>query len=343
MPLNPEPLRWGIVGTGQIARVFARSLLTSGVGSLARVFGRRAEHVQSFCDEFGGEPVSKPAHAWSPSEVDVLYIATPHSAHADAVRAALQLGTPVLCEKPLATDPRTTAELVGLAREVGTPLMEGWMYRTHPQFARLLEVLAADMIGRPLGIEARFGYELAYDPDHRVYAPDMGGGGILDVGGYPLSLALAVGTITNQGSLELREANGDLAPSGVDCHAQGTFVFERGLEARLECATDRELPMEARIVGERGRITIHQPWLPEGRQDGRRAHLTIETEAKEQDVVLEPEHDMFALQARAMARLIQHHRSRGDVIEPEPPLVQHAETLRLAHLMADWRRAVGAH
>jgi predicted dehydrogenase len=342
MALNPESLRWGIVGPGEIARVFAQSLSTSGAGTVERVFGRRAERVQSFCDEFGGEPVSKPAHAWSPGEVDVLYIATPHSAHADAVRAALQLGTPVLCEKPLTPDPRTTAELLGLARETGTPLMEGWMYRTHPQFASLLEVLAADMIGRPLGIEARFGFDLPYDPDHRLFAPDMGGGGILDVGGYPLSLALAVGTITSQGRLELREANGDLAPSGVDCHAQGTFVFEGGLEARLECATDRELPMEARIVGEHGRITVHEPWLPEGRRDGRRAHLTIETKVKEQDVVLEAEHDMFALEARAMARLIQHNSTHGGLIEPEPPLMQHDETLRLSYLMADWRKGVGA-
>jgi predicted dehydrogenase len=340
--MSTTTLRWGIVGPGQIARVFATSLQRSGVGEVARVFGRRAGPVAAFCDEFGGEPVDKPAHAWSPGEVDVVYVATPHPSHADAVRHALQLGTPVLCEKPLTPDPRVTKELVGLSREADTPLMEAWMYRTHPQIGRLVEVLAAGVIGRPLGFEARFGFEHAFDPDHRLHSAELAGGGVLDVGGYPVSLALLVGAITNQGEPELREAHGELAPTGVDRHAQATFVFPGGMEARLEVATDRELPMAARITGETGRLTVHEPWLPEGRRDGRRGRLTVETANGSEEVLLEADHDMFALEARAMSRLVERHRAGEGTLEPPAPLVRHEESIRIAKLLDDWRRGVGA-
>jgi len=331
-------LRWGIVGPGAIARVFVESLRAAQAGEVGFVCGRKLPTASAFCAELGGEPTADLQALLDDPSTRAVYIATPHPFHHAAARAALRAGKAVLCEKPLTTDPLCTRELIDCARETGQPLVEAWMYRTHPQVARLFELVHAGAIGRPVRVEAHFGFEAAFDPTHRLFAPELGGGGILDVGGYPISFALGVARAANvDGPPRLVAAAGELAPTGVDLHAEATLHLADGFEAHLAVSLGRELGRAARVIGERGTLSLADPFLPEGRRHGRVGQLLVETETGTRTEELVAPHDCFALEALEVARLV----AAGEV-GPSFPLVGHAETMAIAGLLDAWRRELGA-
>ena len=128
-----RPLRWAIIGPGEIAHRFATSLVDAACGSVAAVHGRDPGRREAFCARHGGLAVSTLDATLDLEEVDAVYVATPHPSHEVAVTAAIERGIPVLCEKPMTTSLEATRRLVEMARARRVPLAEGWMYRTHPQ------------------------------------------------------------------------------------------------------------------------------------------------------------------------------------------------------------------
>ena len=115
-PLPPKP-RWGIVGPGEIARVFVRALEKYDLGSIEAVYGRCSDRRGAFCREFGGRPMETLEGLLQPGVVNVVYVATPHAAHSEAVEGALERGIAVLCEKPMTVDPAETSRLIDLAQD----------------------------------------------------------------------------------------------------------------------------------------------------------------------------------------------------------------------------------
>ena len=371
-----EPLGWGIVGPGQIARVFADSITESGVGRVVGVAGRDWERTKAFADAYGARTHVLLEALFEERDVEAVYIATPHALHAEAIRAAtsgrhgvlddgtvVKLGgVPVLCEKPLTADASATELSVWEAKRSNTPLIEGWMYRAHPQIARAVERIRAGEIGRVLRVESCFGFEAAYDPRHRLFAPELGGGAILDVGGYPLSLALLVaeGTaIDGAGwTIERPRAAGELAAALFDevrcewAHEGGEprkatnrvdiEAFARlrvgGVEVVAEVSMARDLGRSGRFVGEDGTLELTDPFLPGGHRRGKVGEIVLVDPSGRRRVERVPsEYDCFTLEALAMRGMI----AEGGT-EPRWPMVDHAETVRIARLLQAWRTAIGA-
>lgn len=337
-------LRWGIVGPGEIARVFAASLGSApGLGRVLRVHGRRAEAVGRFCRDYGGEPAEALGDLIADPDVDAVYVATPHPRHAAAVAMALRVGKAVLCEKPLCVELGVMRALYGLAEQHRAPLAEAWMYRAHPQITRLRELLDAGTIGRVMRIESKFGFAAEVADTHRLRAPEHGGGGIFDVGGYPVSAALWVaGTGTH--SARVVEAQGRLAPTGVDAWARLELEFATGERAELEVSIDTELGRSLVVHGDAGRIEVEDPFLPGGERRGLQGRLVVEQRRGEagaaprvEELVVDSALDCFALEAEMMAELVQ-----TGAIGPSPPFVTHAESMAIHDLLHVWRRAVGA-
>lgn len=364
--MNPEPtappLRWGIVGPGAIAEVFAHAVERAGAGRVAAVFGRSAERAAHFAHRHGARLATDLADVCR--GVDALYVATPHSGHAAAVRAGLEQGVAVLCEKPMTTSAEATRELVGLAEARGGLLVEAWMYRTHPQIARAEQLVRDGAIGSLRTIHSAFGFTAPFDAGHRLWAGALGGGAILDIGGYPLSLALLFANASGHrdtadrdtadrdtadrdtagrdtAHLGFADVAGALAPTGVDAFARATLRWD-GLTAHLQCAIDRDLARTATLVGEHGRIVITDPFLPEGRRDGRIGELLVTSDGSEHKEHVAAPHDCFAAEALAMAALVQRQRAGERRPAPPPPMVTNAESLQIATLADRWRRAVAA-
>ncbi len=354
---DAPPLGWGLVGPGEIAGVFAESLAETGAGRVVRVVGRSPERTAAFCARSGGAPADDLAALLDDSDVQAVYVATPHACHPEAVRAALDAGRAVLCEKPLAVDPATVAALHAHARDREVPLVEGWMYRAHPQLERALALVRGGAIGELERLESGFCFAADVPDTHRLRDPGLGGGAILDVGGYPVSLAMRVAAAVapDDDGRAWREPDSLAArvratSTGVDAHAEAVLVFAGGLHAEVSCSIEEELGCSAVLHGSAGRLEIEEPFLPEGRRRGLVGRLLLTrwdddaptngagarvVDATVEEVVAAE--DCFAAEARVVAGMV----ARGDA-DPPAPMIGAEESVALSRVLAAWRTTMHA-
>lgn len=311
--MSDAPLGWGIVGPGQIARVFADSITESGVGRVVGVTGGRSGRAEALASRYGAAVRPGTSELARMDEVEAIYVATPHTFHRACALAALDEDKPVLCEKPLTESWGSTSDLrLQWSAEHDAALLEAWMYRTHPQMDRLLARIERGDIGPVQRIESSFGFEAPYDPAHRLFDPALGGGAIPDVGGYPVSFALLTSLLGlhMHDQIELVEASLESAPTGVDQEARARFRLGE-VEAVLEVSITRELGRVGRVIGETGTLELEDPFLPEGRRRGRIGRLIhVDEHGRRTEEVVESQLDCFALEALAFAEHVRDPERR---------------------------------
>ncbi len=332
-------LGWGIVAPGAISRTFAESLRRHAAGRVVAVTGRSLERSRAFAAEFGGSAVATVDELVSDPAVQAVYVATPHPQHFEPALRVLEAGKALLCEKPMTVAVADTEALVATSRRLRVPLAEAYMYRSHPQVAWLQDVVRNGDLGRPVLLEAPFCFAAPFDPKGRLFAPELGGGGIFDVGGYPVSLALAVAAAAS-GSLvlpTLESAWAEKAPTGVDAHATATLRFPGGFVAKVSCAVMRDLGQVATLHLERGRVVLETPYLVDNQRHAVAARVRIARDGRpEESRVLTAAVDNYAAEALALAALLAGSQR---ALELPAPFVSHAESLALARLLDAWRRA----
>jgi len=250
-------LRWGILGTGRIARSFARDMRFVAAGEVTAVASRHAASAAEFAQVHGIRRTHLGAESlFADPEVDAVYIATPHAHHLANSSDALRAGKAVLCEKPLTLNAAECRALLAVAAETGGYLMEGmWTYFL-PALQQAVAWVRAGRIGRLRHVQADFGYpQLPYDPDRREYAVALGGGCLLELGIYPVAFAW----LFTQADPDEIQITARHAPNGVvddfamlwrypDCTAN--------LGASFRC----KLRNWAYVVGEEGYIAIPDFW-----------------------------------------------------------------------------------
>jgi len=250
--MTDGPLRWGILGTGGIAHTFAEDLRLTDSGVVAAVGSRSQDSADRFGEEFGIEArhpsyeslVADPA-------VDVIYVATPHPSHRENAILALRAGKPVLVEKPFAMDADEAAEIVAVAREENLFTMEAMWTRFLPHVAQIREWLAAGALGELVTVTADHGQWFPEDPEFRLFAPELGGGALLDLGIYPVSFASMILGAPNRVAAVV-----DPAFTGVDAQTSMVFGYESGAQAVLTCTLRAKSPTRAAIIGTEARIEI---------------------------------------------------------------------------------------
>ena len=251
-----DTLRWGILGTGKIARQFAAGLKNLSDAKLIAVGSRGAESANAFGEQFAVPRRHASYEALvSDPDVDVIYVATPHSCHQENTLLALAASKAVLCEKPFTINARGTEQVIAFARAKKLFLMEAMWTRCFPLMEKLRALLAAKSIGEVRMLTADFGFRAEYHEEPRLFSPAAGGGALLDVGVYPVSLASMIfGTPTRVVS------HAQLGKTGVDEEAAIMLSHAQGELAVLSAAIRLETPQEAIIMGTAGRIRIHSPW-----------------------------------------------------------------------------------
>ncbi|WP_410563473.1 Gfo/Idh/MocA family protein [Amycolatopsis sp. cmx-4-61] len=252
--MTDKPLRWGIMGTGGIAGAFAQDLLLTESGVVAAVGSRSDDSAGRFADEHRIETRhgSYEALANDP-DVDVVYVATPHPMHHANARLALEAGKPVLVEKPFTMTAGEARDLVELARAKNLFLMEAMWTRFLPHIRHVRELLP--QLGAVVTVTADHGQWFAEDPAFRLFAPELGGGALLDLGIYPVSFASMV-----LGRPERVAAMATPAFTGVDAQMSMLFGYAGGAQAVLTCTLSAVSPTTAAIVGTDGRIEIDGPF-----------------------------------------------------------------------------------
>ncbi len=253
-------IRWGILSTGKIARKFTEDLKIMDDAEVVAVGSRTLDSAKTFADKF------EIPHAYgsyeelvSDPDVDVIYVGTPHAMHADNVRLSLNAGKHVLNEKAFTINAQEAQEIIDLARAKKLFLMEAVWMRFFPLMARLREWLAEEKLGKIHFMSADFGFNFDFNATSRLFDPALGGGALLDLGIYPISLSsMLFGTPTEiQTMVELGEP-------GIDYKNAMQFRFESGVFASLQSAMVSILSQSATIIGEKGRVTVHkQFWNPD--------------------------------------------------------------------------------
>ncbi|MFB7251064.1 aldo/keto reductase [Microbacterium sp. NPDC056234] len=325
---------WAVLGPGNIARRFLAGL-GSSTGELVAVGSSDASRARAFADEAqqqGATDVTADDYAGALADprVDAVYVSSVHTAHADLVLAAIAAGKAVLCEKPLAVNHGTAMALVDAARQAGVPLVEAYMYRFHPQTRTVLALVRDGAIGRVLHIDASFAFRVG-ERRGRLFDPAVAGGGILDVGGYPVTMVAAIvdaadGVHASE-PVELT-AGGVLGPTGVDEWTVATATYRSGITATLTTGIMAPAENSVTILGEKGSIRIVDPWIPSG-------DTTIEVTTTDgvQNITIEST-DAYGLEADATIATVRD--GRADAAE-----MTSAETLATARTLDRWRAAVG--
>jgi predicted dehydrogenase len=251
-----DEIRWGILGTGLIATKFATGLGVLPDAELAAVGSRSQATADAFGDKFDvpRRHASYQALVEDP-EVDVVYVGTPHSLHRDHSILALQAGKAVLCEKPFAINAAEARQVIAVARQEGRFLMEAMWTRFLPAMQRVRQILADGVIGEVQIATADFGFRTPFDPRHRLFNPRLGGGALLDVGVYMVSLASMV-----FGPPSRVTGIAHLGKTGVDEQSAAILGYDRGQLFLLHTALRTETPQEAILMGTSGWLRIHSPW-----------------------------------------------------------------------------------
>ena len=323
-------MRWGIIGLGEIAERFASELPRSAAGTLQAVGSRDRSRARRFADKHGA-PLHYDNYAdlLADEEVDAVYIALPHPSHPEwAIRAAEQ-GKHVLSEKPLAPTHAQAMAMIEAAHRNGVALVEGYMYRFNPRTAELLRLVQEGAIGEVLHIEAVYTFRAA-NTDGRLFDPALAGGAILDVGGYPASLALGLASAALGGLPAITQfAAGGSVVDGVDRWATATLQFGGRISAHLTAGIAVEPDHTVRIYGTEGMISMPDPWL----SDAEDSVLVVNRVDAPIRRVVSERTPQFAAEADAV---VEAARENGQAAR-----MSWDESLEVAALLDRWRKTLG--
>jgi predicted dehydrogenase len=254
------PLRWGVLGTGNISAKFAADLATvRDRAVLVAVGSRDAASGAAFARAHGAAGAGDYASVLADPRVDAVYIALTNDLHAEWSIRCAEAGKHVLCEKPATMDAVELERVLAACARHRVFWYEAYAYRCHPRYARLAELIAGGAIGRPALAHASFSFDGRPLGRPRLWDPARGGGGLMDVGVYPLSLLRLIARFAGDGEPLSAQASGHLV-DGVDAWAAGTLRFASGLTATFNCGVACAVPSVAQVYGSEGWIEVPEPW-----------------------------------------------------------------------------------
>jgi predicted dehydrogenase/aryl-alcohol dehydrogenase-like predicted oxidoreductase len=331
--VSDRSLAWGIIGPGNIAHRFASQLPQSRTGHLVAVGSRQLARAQEFAAKY------EAPHSYGSYEelladdgVDAVYIATPHPGHAEWAVKAAEAGKHILVEKPMSLNHAWSMAMVEAARAHDVFLMEAFMYRCHPQAKRLAELIRSGAVGTVLQIEASFAFAAGFNPTGRLFDPNLAGGGILDVGGYPVSVArLIAGAASGQPFANPVEVSavGQLGESGIDEWTTATLRFADGISAHVTTGVRLAAENVVRVIGSQGYLVVPQPWLPSPTEPS--TLLLHRVGAEVEEITIEANYQ-YASEADAVA---------DHLAERQAPEMSWDDSLGNIAVLDKWRDAIG--
>jgi predicted dehydrogenase/aryl-alcohol dehydrogenase-like predicted oxidoreductase len=328
-----DTLNWGILGTGRIAGIFAAGVRTSRTGRMVAVGSRSLETAETFAAAWEiSQAYASYEEVLADKEVQAVYIAIPHPWHAEWSIKAAEAGKHILCEKPLALNHAQAMTVVEAAVRHDVFLMEAYMYRCHPQMAKLVELIHEGAIGDVRIIQATFSFATDANPQSRLLNNALGGGGILDVGGYCTSIArLIAGTALGKEFVEPLQvkAVGHIGETGVDEYTVAALAFPGDIVADLWTGVRVQGENVVRVFGTKGSILILTPWLP---SVGEPVHLVLQRGSERQVIPVGVGENQYGLEADEVAVHLAQRQS---------PKMLWEDSLGNIKTQDQWRAAVG--
>jgi predicted dehydrogenase len=321
-----KTVRWGILGTGGIARAFATDLNAVGL-TIAAVGSRSQESADRFAAEFG-IPTAYPSYEAlvADPDIDVIYIATPHTFHAENALLAIGAGKNVLVEKAFTINAAQARQIQQAAEAAGVAVLEAMWTRFLPHMVRLREIIAAGTLGEVRTVLADHGQRLPSDPSHRINDPALGGGALLDLAIYPVSFAIDVLGLPTR-----ILASATLGDTGVDQQTALIFEHEGGRQSVSHSAIDTAGPVRASVIGTEARVDIDRTWY---------APTSFTVTNSEGEVLERFEQPVVSRGMEYQALEFERMLAAG---ERESPLLPVAESVAIMAVLDEVRAQIGLH
>ena len=331
-------IKWGLIGTGSIANAFAHSIKHCNHSELISVYGRNKETLKLFSKKFNINGVHAVDILVSSNDVDAIYIATPHSSHFKYALEAIKNKKHVLCEKPIAMNHIESMVLFGLAKDFEVFLMEAYMYRTHPQTFNILQnIECLRGSNEKVEINSSFGFSAEIPKEHRLRNPMLGGGAIMDVGCYPLSMSkLLAGHILNKPYADpiSIEASGNLDETGVDSNSKAHLLFSENIEANISCAINEEYENNLEIISGEYKLRVSQPWHCGQFQDGYSSIKVYSKNKLVDEISYKDEVGLFTREIDHASECIINNKLESN-------LISHADSQSIMLWLDKWRKELG--
>jgi dihydrodiol dehydrogenase / D-xylose 1-dehydrogenase (NADP) len=297
-------INWGILGCGGIAQKFAQALQQTEGAVMYAAAARDGERAATFARQWGFEKSIAGYRALvSDPDVDIIYIATPHSYHYAHARLCLEAGKHVLCEKPITVNAGQLQELIKLARERKLFLMEALWTRFLPGIIKIKEMISAGVIGEVVTMDVDFGINIPYDAQHRIYNPLLAGGALLDIGIYPLFLALYL-----FGKPSVIKAHSLLNKNKIDLTTSIIAQSKSGTMCNLNSTTQANTPIKARISGTKGFIELEKWWFTP-------VDITLNIEGKDEEILkFPPISNGYEYEAMEAIRCLNDGKTESDIM-----------------------------
>ena len=315
--------RWGIIGTGGIARAFAEDLTRLGDHQVVAVGSRTLASAESFTQQFTDVTAFGSYEELVAADVDAVYVATPHPMHYKNALLAMRAGKPVLCEKAFTVNAKEARALVAFAQENRIPLMEAMWSRFLPHLQQVKEIISDGALGEITNIVADHGQFIPYERAPRLWEPELGGGALLDLGIYPLTLAHLI-----LGSPISINAQATLTDKKVDLNTSIILRYASGAHALLSCTMASRGSVSAMIVGDKARIEIDGSFY---------APTSFRVITRDGEITEYPksyEGHGLREEAAEFARIVR----AGEI---ESPLMTHATSIELMEMMDQIRAQIG--
>ncbi|MBS3775715.1 MAG: Gfo/Idh/MocA family oxidoreductase [Bacteroidales bacterium] len=316
-------IKWGIIGTGFIAGKFAEDYRFVNEGEIMAVASRSGDRADAFAGRYeiprsydGYDQLLKDP------DIDVVYIATPHSEHYHNTLSALQHGKAVLCEKPAAVNALQLKEMIDAAHQENLLFMEAMWTRFLPAIQKAREWVEKGQIGNVQLIQADFGDPSPTRPQQRLYNPQLAGGALLDIGIYPLVFANTMaGAICSE-----IHPKATLGETGVDETTGMILRYENGALAQLTCSIKHPTSHKGLIYGSKGYIEIPDFW--------RARKAILKDGRKILEWTDERESAGFNYEIEEMNHLLREHKKQSEVMPP-------GLSLKNMEMLDDIRKRIG--
>lgn len=251
-----KKINWAILSTGTIAKRMAQALTLVNDANLIAVASRTEKKAQEFAQEFKiPKFFASYEELVQDEDVDIVYIGTPNSSHYENILLCLNHGKHVICEKPFTLNLNQAKEAIEIAKRKNLFLTEAHKSYFLPGIKKVKKLIKDNAIGNIVSIRADFCIKPPYMEEHRMFNLELGGGALLDVGVYPISLVIDL-----LGAPVEINSNTMLGKTGVDIFNSINFKHQNGISSSIWCGFNAQAPREALILGEDGYIKIHEPF-----------------------------------------------------------------------------------
>lgn len=311
--MSADQVRWGVLGPGGIAKEFVRGAEGSTTGRITAIGSRNPERAELATDFPGLRLLTCDALIADP-DIDAIYIATPHPQHAEWAIKAADAGKHVLTEKPAAISAAEVEAMFAAASRNGTFLGEAFMYRLHPMTAFILKLLDDGKIGTLRLIRSSFGFAIpVFLPHHRLFRKELGGGAILDLGGYPMSMArLLAGHAEKRDDLEALsvDAVSRNGPTGVEEISVATATFANGVIAQMSVSIAQWQDNVLHLMGSAGRLEVDSFWFGSGKYGGTSTIRFIPPHGEPEEIAFSDDRNVYSFQFEAVNAAIRVGETR---------------------------------